>query len=146
MIVTAVATREETTLPVKGRRVRRVVRRIDPWSVLKLSLLFYLCLFLVVLVAGIVLWMAASALGIVDNVETFIGDLLALDDFHFVTGQILRAASLGGLVLVVLGAGANVLMSVLYNLISDLVGGVRITVIEEETARPISSSADVNKR
>lgn len=120
-------------MPLKGRRVRRVIRRVDPWSVLKLSLLFYLCLFLVLLVAGIVLWLAASGFGIIDNVETFIGDLLALEDFHFVAGQILRAATLGGLVIVVLGAGANVLMAVLYNLISDLVGGIEVSVLEEET-------------
>jgi len=35
---------------------------------------------------------------------------------------------------------------VLFNLISDLVGGVRITVIEEETARPITDGGDVARR
>jgi hypothetical protein len=38
--------------------------------------------------------------------------------------------------MVIVMSGINVLGAVLFNLISDLVGGVRITVIEEETARP----------
>ena len=74
---------EETTLSLKGRRVRRVIRKVDPWSVLKVSILFYLCIFVVVLVAGIVLWLVAAGLGVISNVENFIGDLFALTDFHF---------------------------------------------------------------
>ena len=47
-------------------------------------------------------------------------------------------SSLGGLVLVVVGTGANVLLVVLYNLISDVVGGVEVTVLEEDTSsRPV---------
>ena len=129
---------EETRLPLKGRRVRRVIRKVDPWSVLKVSILFYLCIFVVVLVAGVVLWLMAAALGVINNVEKFIGDLFALTDFRFEAGQILRAAAVGGGILVVLGSGANVLAAVLYNLISDVVGGVEVAVLEEDTgSRPM---------
>jgi hypothetical protein len=128
-------------VPVRGRRVRRVIRRIDPWSVLKFSLVFYTCVFVVLLVAGMALWLVARSLGIVENIEQFIGDLFALQDFQFEAGQILRASSLGGAVLVLLGTGANVLACVLYNLISDLVGGVEIAVLEEETAAPAQAPA-----
>ncbi len=41
---------------------------------------------------------------------------------------------LGGLVLVVGGIGVTVVLVVLFNLISDLTGGIRFTMIEEETA------------
>jgi hypothetical protein len=34
-----------------------------------------------------------------------------------------------------LGTGANVLMAVMYNLTSDVVGGIEISVLEEDTAR-----------
>ena len=43
----------------KGRRARRVIRKVDTWSVLKLSLLFYLALLLTFLVAGVILWQVA---------------------------------------------------------------------------------------
>ena len=39
------------------------------------------------------------------------------------------------MVLAIAGVTFNVLLAALYNLISDLTGGVRITVIEEESAR-----------
>jgi hypothetical protein len=115
----------------QGRRVRRVVRKLDTWSVLKVAALFYLCLVLVVLLAGILLWLGGSTLGAVDNVEKFMRSI-GFDDFRFVGGQLLRGFIAGGLVLVVLGTGFTVLMSVIYNLISDVVGGVQLTVLEED--------------
>ena len=45
-------------------------------------MLFYASLLVVFLVAGIILWAVASVTGVVDNVETFIKDLFALDSFH----------------------------------------------------------------
>src|SRR2546430_509287 len=58
--------------PVRGRRVRRTVRHVDPWSVLKLSLLFFAAIFLIVCVASGLLWTGARASGQLGNVEHFI--------------------------------------------------------------------------
>ena len=118
--------------PARARHVRRVLRRIEPWTVLRFSLLFYASLLVVFLVAGIILWLVASVTGVVDNVETFIKDLFALDSFHFVGFELFLGTVLGGAVLVVLGTGLNMLMAVLYNLISDVVGGVEVIVLEED--------------
>ncbi|HEX4822141.1 MAG TPA: DUF3566 domain-containing protein [Acidimicrobiales bacterium] len=131
---------------LRARKVHRVVRHIDPWSVLRLSLLFYFCLFVVVMVAGTLLYNVAGAAGTIGSIESFIKDIGAFKTFSFKGGTIFRASLLAGLILVIAGSAFNVLLTVLFNLISDLVGGVRVTVIEEETARPIPSSADVNKR
>ncbi len=122
---------------MRARKVRRVVRHIDPWSVLKLSLIFYFCLFLIVMVAGVILWNIATHAGTIDDIQNLFKDLGLFETFSFEGGKIFRAASLAGLILVITGTGLNVLMAVLFNLISDLVGGVRITVIEEDTARPV---------
>ncbi|HEX7165410.1 MAG TPA: DUF3566 domain-containing protein, partial [Acidimicrobiales bacterium] len=46
--------------------------------------------------------------------------------------QLLRGFAAAGLVIVVLGTGFSVLMAVVYNLISDVVGGIQITVLEED--------------
>ena len=54
--------------------------------------------------------------------------------FEFDSEQILRVFFLGGLILVVGGTAITVVLVVLFNLISDLTGGVRFTMIEEETA------------
>jgi predicted lipid-binding transport protein (Tim44 family) len=98
--------------------------------VLKFSVLLFATLYLVFLVAGLVLWAAATATGLRDNIEKFIGELIASNDFKILGPTMFRASVLGGLILVVMGTGANVLMAVLYNLISDVVGG--ITVVFEE--------------
>ena len=96
----------------QARRVRRVLRRFDLWSVLRFSLVFYLCMFLILLVAGIVLWLVATVTGVRHNIEHFIGDLIA-SKFHFLGLQLLRAAAIGGLLLVMIGSAANVLLALL---------------------------------
>ena len=97
-------------------------------------MLLFATLYLVFLVAGLVLWAAATATGLRENIEKFIGDLIASDDFKILGPTMLRASILGGLVLVVMGTGASVLFTVLYNLISDVIGGITV-VFEERPSR-----------
>jgi hypothetical protein len=120
---------------LQARKVRRIVRHVEPWSVLKISLIFYFCLWLILLLAGVLLWSVAVSSGIVENVENFIIELFALEEFAFNAGQIFRGYALIGLVMVFAATAFNVLLCVLFNLISDLTGGLRVTVVEEETAR-----------
>ncbi|MEY2423292.1 MAG: hypothetical protein QOI95_3359 [Acidimicrobiaceae bacterium] len=131
---------------LRARKVKRIVRHIDPWSVLKLSLLFYACLFVVFMVAGTLLWNLAGAAGTISSIESFIKDIGAFKTFSFSGATIFRATFLAGMILVIAGSGLNVLLTVLFNLISDLVGGIRVSVIEEETARPIASEPDAGRR
>ena len=60
---------------VRARKVRRIVRHIEPWSVLKLSVLFFLSIFLIICVASAVLWNAARSAGAIDDVESFVTSL-----------------------------------------------------------------------
>jgi hypothetical protein len=120
----------------RARRVHRLVRHIEPWSVLKLALVFYFCLWVIMLVAGAILWRVAVSSGVIDNIEGFINDILVLDNFKFDGDEMFRAYAVGGLLMVLVATGFTVLATVLFNLISDLIGGVRVTVIQEETARP----------
>jgi hypothetical protein len=117
---------------VQGKRVRRVIRRFDTWTVLKLSFLFYLCICLVLLIAGVLLWNIASAFNVITNVEKFIRSLLDLATFKLQPGVVFEASLVGGVLLVLLGTGVNVLVALLYNLISDVVGGVQVIVLEEQ--------------
>jgi hypothetical protein len=111
--------------------VRRVVRRVDPWTVLRFSVLLYASLLVVFIVAGILLWTAASVVGVIDNVEGFM-EGIGFTDFRFLPVQVLFGTIIGGLVLMVVGTGLNLLLAVLYNLIADVVGGIEITVLEED--------------
>jgi hypothetical protein len=121
---------------LQARKVGRLVRHIDLWSVFKLALLFHLSAFLITLVAGSLLWAVAIGTGVVRDLEGFIREAFALESFTFDGGRIFRAAALGGLALVVAATAVTVMLGALLNLISDVIGGVRFTVVEEETAQP----------
>ena len=117
-----------------GRTTRVVLRKMDPWSVLKLSIVYYLAVFLVILVAGVLLWAGATSIGAIENIESFMVDI-GFDDFKFVGRQILSGLALAGLVLVVAGTVANVILCALFNLMGDVTGGLRLT-LQEDVAKP----------
>jgi hypothetical protein len=120
---------------LRARKVERIIRRIDPWSVLKVSFLFSLSLWIVFMLAGMILWTGAVSSGAIDNVEKFITDLFALKSFKFEGAKLFRGAAVGGAIMVLVSTGFSVLMAVLFNLISDLTGGIRVSVIELENLR-----------
>ncbi len=121
-----------TPPPVIERRYRQTIKKLDLWSVFRVALCFYLCSLAVTMVAGIVLWLIASSFGVVKNVEDFMGELLSSKDFKFLSAQILEGAALIGLVLVALLVVITVVAAAFYNLFAELVGGVEITVVEED--------------
>jgi Transmembrane domain of unknown function (DUF3566) len=125
---------------LRARRVHRIIRRVDPWSVLKLSLLFYFCVWAMVVVSGVLIWGVAVSSGTVENIEGFIERLLSFEEFTFNADQIFRLFAMGGLIMVFLATAITAILAVLFNLISDLIGGIRVTVIEEESTRRIVSS------
>jgi hypothetical protein len=126
---------------IKARQVQRVVTRIDPWSMLKVSLIFALSIWLIVVVAGVILWRVAVSTGTIGNVENFLAEILAEESFTIDGEQIFQGSIIVGLVFFVTGAVFAVVTSVLFNLISAVVGGIRCTVVELETARPADAPA-----
>jgi hypothetical protein len=120
-----------------GRRVKRIVRRVELWSVLKVSLLFYACVYVVTLLSGVFLWGFAYSAGLIDNFESFMADV-GFDDFQFYGDEIFRRAAIIGAVLVLAGAVLTVLATALINVISELTGGIRFVVIE--VVEPVAPS------
>ena len=113
------------------RRVTRVVRHIDTWSVFKIAVLFNIFLYLVCLTAGAMLWRVALNTGTLENIERFF-ESFGWQTFEFKGGEIYHNAWIFGLFGVVGMTGLAVLAATMFNLITDLVGGVRVTVLEEE--------------
>jgi hypothetical protein len=112
------------------RRIRVQVRRISPWSVLKLSLLFYFCLMLVVLLGLGILYAVVDALGILDSISELLNSVGFGPNFQFNGGAIFRTLFAIGLISVVVWSALTVFVVFLYNLISDLVGGIEMTLTE----------------
>ena len=127
---------------MKARQVQRVVTRVDPWSMLRISLLFALSLWLIVVVAGVLLWRVAVTTGTIGNFENFLAQTLGEDTFTINGNQIFQGSLVAGLVFFVTGAVFAVVTSVLFNLIAGVVGGVRFTMVELETARPAEGGAE----
>ena len=120
------------------RRVTRVVRHVDPWSVFKIAIIANLLIYVIVLVAGVLLWNVAYATGTVDNVERFF-ESFGWSSFEFNGGEIYHSGWTGGLFLVIGFTGLAVLAATMFNLITDLVGGMRFTVLEEEVVETRAS-------
>ena len=107
------------------------MRDVDPWSVFKVMIIFHFAVYLVVLIASVLLWNVAHATGTIDNVERFM-ESFGWETFTFNGGQLFHNLWVIGLLLVFLLTGLAVLGATVFNLIADLVGGVRVTVLEEE--------------
>ena len=119
----------------RDARNRWTVRRVNVLSVFKVSVVFYLCVLVVVLVAGAILWNVAESAGLIDKLDKLVRSLFALSKFQL---NPLSALLWGGAFvasLCLLGVVANVFVAVLYNILSDLVGGVRVVVVNEAEAR-----------
>ncbi len=125
---------EAAPVPSTERRYRQTINRVDLWSVLKVSVCFYICSMAVVMVALVALWVIGDAAGVISNVEQFLGDLLQTKDFTFLDGEILRGALLVSAVVVVLLIVITVIAAAFYNLFAEIFGGVEITITEDESA------------
>lgn len=133
---------DHATAPARGRRAaggataagrrhaRVVIRKVGPWSVFKVSLIFYACLMLVVLGAGVILYAMLGAIGALDSTTRLVRDLFSDQTFE-INGRWLFTRALGiGLLMVVVWSLINVFVAFLYNLIADLVGGIEVTLAE----------------
>ena len=116
------------------RRVRRIVRKIDPWTVFKVSLLLYAVIALAMLLGVVILWAVARNVGIPQGLDDVAIKLTLLDEGDSIFGDTERwflIAVFLGVVWTVLMTGLTTLIAVMYNLISDIVGGVEVVVLEE---------------
>jgi Transmembrane domain of unknown function (DUF3566) len=116
------------------RLVKRTVKRVDPWSVLKMSLFYYTIFFIVWMIGVAVLFSFVESTGIFQTIEE-VGDGIeveALSNFEISLGVVLRWAAYIGIAMVLLATLINVILSFLYNLGSDIVGGVEMTFVERD--------------
>jgi len=116
-------------MPVQ--RVRRVVRKIDPWTVLKVSLVFNAVMALVTVLGTVVFWSVFVNAGIPERINE-LAVTIGIEDGVTLDGPVyFRIAVLMAVIGTILVTGLFTLGAVVYNLISDLVGGVELVVLEE---------------
>lgn len=114
------------------RRVRRTVKYIDPLSVLKLSLFYYACFLVVWLVFVAVVYSVLNSMGLFDALEDVSQGFALGWDVNITLFFVEKWAFFIGLVLVIVGSLVNLFLAFLYNVGSDLVGGVEMTFVERD--------------
>jgi transmembrane protein DUF3566 len=115
------------------RSAELTIRRLDPWSVLKVSLIFYFCLMLVFMFTMLVLYTILGVVGVLDSVSRLLTDIgfgSQQAGFTFNGRWIFTRLFLMGIAGVVIWSLINTLLVLLYNLCADLVGGIRVTLTE----------------
>jgi hypothetical protein len=122
--------RSKLASPARSRQAKVVLRKVGPWSVLKISFLFYLCVMAVILGAMMILYAILGAIGALDSLTRLIRDLFADQSFQIHGGWLFSRGLSIGLALVVLWTLINVFIAFLYNLLSDVVGGIEVTLSE----------------
>jgi hypothetical protein len=121
------------------RRARLNLKRIDPWSVMKFSFAVSVVLFIVVVVATSVLYLALDAMGVWGEVNRSLSDLVnasggasASGGFRITAWGVIGTSMLVGAVNVVLFTALATLGAFIYNVCADLVGGVELTLAERD--------------
>lgn len=107
---------------------------------LKLALLVSLCMWLILMIASVILWTVARNAGTIESIEDLVNSSLSLQDWTLDGEFIFRQFGVISLLLALGFTAAAVVATLVFNLVSDIIGGVWISVIEEETARPVPES------
>lgn len=121
------------------RRARLKIVNLDPWSVMKVAFLFSIALGLIFLVAVALLWTALDLLGFFSTVGSTVSDVSGgqhssgFDVVAFFSlPRVMGMATILVLIDTIVITALATLASYLYNLSTEIVGGVEVTLAEEE--------------
>ena len=117
-------------------RASMQIRRIDPWSMLKVSLLLSVALFFVWMIAVAFLYLVLGGMGVWAKLNSNVGDLLNNTSGNsgelVSSGTIFGGAVLIGLVNIVLLTAMATIAAFVYNLTTDLIGGIEVTLADRD--------------
>lgn len=123
----------------RTRKARLRVAKADPWSVMKVSFLLSIALGICTVVASAVLWMVMDAMGVFSTVGGTISEATGsnegsgFDLQSFLSlPRVLIFTSVIAVIDVVLATALATLGAFIYNLSAGFVGGVELTLAEDE--------------
>ncbi|APU41336.1 DUF3566 domain-containing protein [Streptomyces sp. NPDC056254] len=123
----------------RTRKARLRVAKADPWSVMKVSFLLSIALGICTIVAAAVLWMVMDAMGVFSTVGSTISEATGSNESNGFDLQafmslprVLIFTSVIAVIDVVLATALATLGAFIYNLSAGFVGGVELTLAEDE--------------
>ncbi|WP_327235597.1 DUF3566 domain-containing protein [Streptomyces sp. NBC_01317] len=123
----------------RTRKARLRVAKADPWSVMKVSFLLSIALGVCTVVAAAVLWMVMDAMGVFSTVGGTISEATGSNESNGFDLQsflslprVLLFTSVIAVIDVVLATALSTLGAFIYNLSAGFVGGVELTLAEDE--------------
>ncbi|MFJ1546792.1 DUF3566 domain-containing protein [Streptomyces sp. NPDC088246] len=123
----------------RTRKARLRVAKADPWSVMKVSFLLSIALGICTVVAAAVLWMVMDAMGVFSTVGGTISEATGSNEGNGFDLQsflslprVLIFTSVIAVIDVVLATALATLGSFIYNLSAGFVGGIELTLAEDE--------------
>ncbi|MEV6167785.1 DUF3566 domain-containing protein [Streptomyces sp. NPDC051954] len=123
----------------RTRKARLRVAKADPWSVMKVSFLLSIALGICTIVASAVLWMVMDAMGVFSTVGGTISEATGSNESNGFDLQsflslphVLMFTSIIAVIDVVLATALATLGAFIYNLSAGFVGGVELTLAEDE--------------
>ncbi|NMI00516.1 DUF3566 domain-containing protein [Pseudonocardia sp. K10HN5] len=118
------------------RQAALQLKRLDPWSVLKLALVLAVVLFFIWLVAVGVLYGVLDGMGVWDRLNGTYNDLVSGETQSggalISAGRVFGLAAVVGAINSLLFAVAVTVAAFVYNVSADLVGGIEVTLSERD--------------
>lgn len=121
------------------------MRRVSLQAVGRVSLLFAICMWVVLVIASVLLWQAAGVTGLLDNFESFWAEATGQESVSLSGSVLLWVVILGGLVLVAAITLVHVMFAMLFNSICDLTGGVPVGV-DQLSSDPLPADEPLTDR
>lgn len=114
------------------RRVKRTLKRVNPWTILKLSLFYYAIFLIVWLFFVAVLYWILQPTELFEAIQDVGNIFFDWKNVDISLRLVERWALIVGLVFVFIGTIVNTFLAFLYNVASDVVGGIELTFVERD--------------
>jgi hypothetical protein len=117
------------------RKARLVIKHIDPWTVMKLSFVVSVVMLAVCVVAVAIVYGVLGKMGVWTQINTLVNEVSPTTTSTALrsplsAGRVVGVAAVIGAINVVLLTALSTLGAAIYNLISDLVGGIEVTLTD----------------
>ncbi|MGH3496432.1 MAG: DUF3566 domain-containing protein [Nocardioidaceae bacterium] len=123
--------------PVRTRRARLRIVRVDPWSVMKIAFAVSIALAIVTVVAVVIVWSVLGTAGVWDSINSSVASVMQNDAKGFDVTNYVGLGRVMGLTIIVAAVDVVLITAIatlgafLYNLTASLLGGLEITLAED---------------